>query len=295
MNGYASKEYAESLRFYGLPYRLPRSGGWLLSRHIGNTGYHDAMGCYPVFCCENWDGLAADVEEMLGYTWVSVVLVTDPFAEPDLAVFTTAKQFKEHYVANLSLPLAPTKHHLRHVRQGEKGGYQFSRCDNSLEFSDEWVDLYSNLVRRHNIIGMTAFNDQVLRKQLAVPGTVVFRAHKDGRTVSMLVFYVQGKVAYYHLGASSEEGYHWHASYGLFALALELLRQDGVVLVDLGGAPGTGDGGGNSLATFKAGWANDRAFTYLCCLVIRNFVYRNLTPEGYEGEYFPAYRDGEFK
>jgi hypothetical protein len=41
------------------------------------------MGCYPLFACQEWSQLNADLEGVAGEL-VSLALVTDPFGEYDL-------------------------------------------------------------------------------------------------------------------------------------------------------------------------------------------------------------------
>ena len=63
MTGYLHPLYAESLAEFGAPRRLARCGGHLLARKIPGGDGHDAMGCYPLFCCPDWSGLRDDLEE----------------------------------------------------------------------------------------------------------------------------------------------------------------------------------------------------------------------------------------
>ncbi len=78
--GYAHREYAESLAEFGTPRSLPECGGNILERRIPNFSYHDAMGSYPMFACQNWSRLRADLENIRDEL-VSLSLVTDPFWE----------------------------------------------------------------------------------------------------------------------------------------------------------------------------------------------------------------------
>ena len=59
MSGYMHLGYAESLVEFGTPRELPRSGGWVLERQIPGFSYRDAMGCYPLFACQDWSQCAA--------------------------------------------------------------------------------------------------------------------------------------------------------------------------------------------------------------------------------------------
>src|ERR1043165_3522407 len=82
--GYSSSEYARSLEEFGAVRALHRCGGWLLKDEIAGAGLFDGMGCYPLFCCDDWSALGGDLEA-LTKCLVSVRIVTDPFAGVDVA------------------------------------------------------------------------------------------------------------------------------------------------------------------------------------------------------------------
>src|SRR4051812_33133883 len=52
--GYQGPGYVASLREFGRPLSLSRTGGFLLERAIPGTADRDAMGPYPLFCCRDW-------------------------------------------------------------------------------------------------------------------------------------------------------------------------------------------------------------------------------------------------
>ena len=78
--GYSSRQYAQSLEEFGTVRHLPDCGGWLLESRIPDSGSFDGMGCYPLFCCEDWSALGNSLES-LADNLVSVRIVTDPFAD----------------------------------------------------------------------------------------------------------------------------------------------------------------------------------------------------------------------
>jgi hypothetical protein len=57
MSGYLHPDYTLSLAEFGSPQELSQSKGWILRRQITGFPYQDAMGCYPLFTCENWSRL----------------------------------------------------------------------------------------------------------------------------------------------------------------------------------------------------------------------------------------------
>ena len=126
MTGYLHPKYAESLDRFGAPRELPGSRGTILERPIPGFNYFDAMGCYPIFVCQNWDLLKSDLENIEGGL-VCLSLVTDPFGEYDVNSLRRSFPdmmipFKEHFVVDLShtLDTFVHSHHRRNARQALK-------------------------------------------------------------------------------------------------------------------------------------------------------------------------------
>lgn len=90
MTGYLHPLYAQSMAQYGTPRLLPESGGRILERLIPGSEYRDAMGFYPLFFCEKWSRLEADLAS-LEQDLVIVAIVADPFG--DFAAETLATVF----------------------------------------------------------------------------------------------------------------------------------------------------------------------------------------------------------
>jgi len=155
--GYMHPGYAASLAEFGTPRELPRCGGWVLERSIPGSEAQDAMGCYPVFTCHHWERLRADIAELSGQL-VTVVLVTDPFARVDKAdlegCFDFARPFKRHYIADLTVPFQDfaSKHHRYYTRRAWHDT-EVEVCEEPSRYVREWIELYSHLVRTHNIRG----------------------------------------------------------------------------------------------------------------------------------------------
>lgn len=298
--GYASAHYARSLREFGEPLPLPGAKGWLLKRRIPGSPHHDGMGCYPLFSCMDWTRLPEDLDALKN-DLVSVTLVADPFGShgeallrscfPDLCV-----TYKEHYVVDLESVSLETisSHHRRNVRRGLRE-LDVEFCGNPEAHLDDWRRLYGELIRRHGIKGMAAFSQDAFRRQMNIPGLVMQRAVHDGETVGMVLWFLEGGVARYHLGAYSARGYELRASYALFWSALERFRGKGRT-VALGAAAGARPGGAGGLDRFKAGWATGAVPAFLCGRILQPERYAALCagrPDA--GDYFPAYRAGEFR
>jgi hypothetical protein len=299
--GYAHRAYAEALAEFGTPLQLPRSDGWLLERAVADSARRDAMGCYPLFSCRDWSSLAADLDALEGRL-VSLVLIADPFgdhAPADLERWfpALARPFKEHLVVALDRPLTAfvDPHHQRNARKALRD-LSVEHVADPTALARDWCDLYGALIARHGITGLTAFSPASFEKQLGVPGLEMFCARRDGEIVGITLWFRQGDAAYYHLGASSEQGYRYRASFASFWRALEHFADSGVTRVDLGAGAGLGDGAGDGLSRFKRGWATGSRPAWLCGRIFDPGAYAALTAaRGQTGSaYFPAYRTGEF-
>jgi len=298
--GYASPEYAESLREFGVPVKLERCGGWILNRAIPNSFSRDAMGCYPLFACRDWSQLARDLDDFAA-DLVTCTVVADPFGAYDPALLKETfpdrfAPFKQHFVADLKE--SPTafvaRHHLRNARAALRR-VNVERCQDPAEFLDDWIKLYSELITRHRLAGIPAFSSASFAKQFQVPGLVAFRAVQDAVTVGMTLWYVLGSVGYYHLGAYSCAGYDLGASFALFMEALNYFSNQ-LQWLNLGAGAGVTNDSSDGLSRFKRGWATGTRTAYLCGRIFDRDKYQQLADDaGLESsDYFPAYRFGEF-
>ena len=169
ISGYTCPAYAGSLLEFGTPRLLPKSGAWILERQIPGFPYHDAMGCYPLFACQDWSQLDADLED-IGNDLVSLSLVTDAFGEYDIAYLHRCFKdvvipFKEHFIIDLShsMDTFVSRHHRRYARKALRQ-LHVERCEDPTQFINEWVNLYVALVERHNINGISAFSRLAFEK-----------------------------------------------------------------------------------------------------------------------------------
>ena len=101
--------YVCALEEIGSPRRLERSKGCILVSAVDGCSAFDAHGCYPLFCCRDWDRIAEDVGSLKD-SLVSLVLVTDPFGKYDPQVMAECfpdlfKPYKEHFVVDLTYPI----------------------------------------------------------------------------------------------------------------------------------------------------------------------------------------------
>lgn len=299
-SGYLLSQYAETLSEHGSVQRLPHSGGQLLVRQISDTDKADAMGCYPLFCCENWDRLSDDLEELKGKL-VSVALVTDPFGRVNVEKLQHCFpdkmfHFKDHFIVDLG---GETKISSNHRRNLEKASREITVEVSELDESvlEDWIKFYDVLIARHQIKGITAFSRQSFEMLFKVPGLTAFRAIHNGEAVGMTLWITQGDLGYYHLGAYSERGYELGASFPIFHTAIEYFRSQGLRKLNLGAGAGIGAKQQDGLSRFKQGWANETLPVYFCGRIFDRDRYLKLASDNGSpaNGYFPAYRYGEFK
>jgi hypothetical protein len=298
--GYLHRAYAESFAGIATARELPCCGGWFLEREIPGTAFVDGMGCYPIFACRDWASLPRDLPA-LADRLVSLILVADPFGaftEPGLrASFDLVRPYKQHYVTELDR-LADRRLPTRHRRNTGRAlrRLRIESCEQPLDLLGKWIELHDHLVARHRIAGISAFSHAALAAQLAVPGIRMFKALADDEIVGLHLWYVDGEVAYGHLGATSARGYELMASYALYWYAIEQFRGQ-VRWLDLGSSAGTPDDAlGRGLREFKAGWSTGTKPTYLCGRIFQPDRYDLLVAARGIGPttHFPAYRRGEF-
>jgi hypothetical protein len=301
VTGYTHPLYAQSLAEFGTPLELPRCGGWILKRRIPGWPDYDGMGCYPLFACQDWSMLQADLENV-GSQLVSLAIVADPFGRYSPADLRrwfrdVVIPFKEHFVVDLrcSADTFVSEHHLRNARQALQR-IRVEPCSDPNQFLNDWLELYRYLIIRHEISGITAFSRHAFQYQMVVPGLVAFRAEYEGTTVGMLLWYVQDEVGYYHLGAYNEKGYALKASFGLFWQAIDYFASKGLRWLNLGAGAGAKAPIDSGLSKFKRGWATGTRTAYFCGRIFDRTTYHELTKASgcVKTNYFPAYRKGEF-
>jgi hypothetical protein len=301
MTGYLHPLYAQSLSEFGTPIELRQCGGWLLERRIPNSDLKDAMGCYPLFCCADWNKLAADIAEAKPRN-VTIALVADPFTPvtaSELArCFDFVRPFKTHFVidVNESIDRHVSRHHRYYARRALKQ-MQVRLVDHPKARLEDWVRLYQILVERHGLRGIKAFSKTAFAIQFEVPGLVIFQASRNGRTIGMHLWYLQSGVAYSHLSAFDQEGYSLRAAYALHWSAIQEFKRNHareLQWIDLGAGAGAKENGPGGLSIFKSGWATVEKVKYFCGSIFDRENYKSLTPTNrIDPSYFPLYRAGE--
>jgi hypothetical protein len=259
------------------------------------------MGCYPFFACQDWSKLDLDLEP-LGNSLISLALVTDPLGNYKVQSLEDCFRdlvipFKQHFLTNLDLTPSSfvSNHHQRNARIA-LSKLTVEKCQNPIDYLDDWTGLYEELKSRHQIKGITTFSRASFFKQLSVQGLVMFRAVYHGATVGMILWYIQGKMAYYHLGSSNNLGYIMKAAFALFWRSIEYFASTGLKWLVLGSGPGLEVDKTDGLARFKSGWATETRTVYFCGRIFNRKAYAEiLKAKGIpQTSYFPAYRLGEF-
>jgi hypothetical protein len=297
--GYLSQVYAESLGIFGIPLLLPLSQGWILKRKISESSFYDAMGSYPLFCCQNWSKLFTDIEH-IGNNLVLLSIVADPFGEYELSELKRCFKdivlpFKTHYIVDLKIPMDQnvSAHHRYYVRKSNRSVHIF-RCKKPATLIEKWCELYDVLIDRHGITGIKAFSKKSFEKQMTLPGVTVFCSEKEDNINGMQLWYTIGNRAYHHLSAYSSEGYRLRVSYGLLGSAMRWFESIGLRWLDLGGVASAHDRN-DGLAKFKSGWTKLTRTAFFCGRIFDYEIYDTLVKKTrtFDTQYFPAYRDGE--
>jgi hypothetical protein len=289
--GYASAAYVRALGQVPVP--LGATGGHLIERPIVGTDLTDLTGPYPLFTCGDWSALAPAIAA-LSPGPVTLTLVIDPFspfsAEELAAIFPICRKLHDHWVIDITQPLAPSKHHRRKLREYPAPRIEAGPADPT--FGPAWAGLYAHLIDKKDIQDARAFSAESLGAQLAVPGAHLVTAWEGATLLGADLYYLDRGRAFAHLSAYAPEGYARSVSYPMLAAAVDYLRPLADV-IDLGGA--AAGAAGQGMAHFKAGWTGQTRPSQLCGKVLDPAAYARLAPGADPDGFFPAYRAGEFR
>jgi hypothetical protein len=294
--GYAEPGYAAALEDIGTPIHLPCSNGWLLKRAIPHSAHVDAMGCYPLFACQHWEGLRGDLDQLEDV--VSVAAVIDPFADCSVSSLRSAFRdvvhpFKQHYVIDLARSPRDyvASHHRRNARKA-LADVSVSVETRPADHLSDWIQLYRLLIERHGIDDHRAFSPRSFEAQLSMPSMVATIARQGESIVAMALWLRGERVVYYHLGAANPAGYACRANFSLFACAIEYFADVGYAWINLGGGAGLHAGPTDGLARFKRGWATGTRTAHFCGRIYQRDVYETLSARvaAPDSGLFPQYR-----
>ncbi len=295
MPAYAAPAYARALDPHlGSAVALPQSQVHLFARAIGSSGHRDLCGAYPFLVTSTPQRLVSDLRS-LGTDFVSLTFVTDPLHESHVPLLRPALMFarpyKTHYIRDLSKSLTDAAaHHRRNARKALQALEVSEVSPSDPKWRLSWTDLYTSFAQRRGFHGASAFPPESLALQLDVPGSMLFVATRNGRPVGMTHWYATGNAAYYHLGASTDEGRALRSSFALFWHVFQHLSERGVEQAVLGSGAGVEPDPASGLERFKRGWATRTCSTFLCGKVLNPAAYAELTRHLPHHDFFPLYR-----
>jgi hypothetical protein len=296
--GYLHHGYAQALSQFGAPIELPRSKAWFLKRPIPGSAHFDGIGCYPYMLCRDWAGLASDFE-INRDDLVSFSAVPDPFGSYTIDDLKSAfpdrfVHFKDHHVADLGVPVDEliSRHHRREAMRALKR-VEVEFCEQPIRFLDAWVELFNVSADRFSIKGIRAYSVESFAKQLALPGACMSIARHQGKVIAAHIQMLHGDVVYAHLSAANDLSNKMGASYALYYSEIQYFS-DKARWIDWGGEAGLVQNG--NLSSFKRGWSTGVRPVYFCGRIFDRKRYDEITSLRCKnpGDYFPAYREGEF-
>jgi hypothetical protein len=213
---YATAAYARAFGFDILD--VEEWGTALLIRHVPESSWHDALGCYPLAAIHPSADLQAGLNRLRAAGLVSVALVPDPLTGPlpqRLATaFPICRPFKTHYVIDRELGRVDlSRTHRRWMRKALRM-CAIARVELQDTLAD-WTELYEHLIARHQISNLQKFTPSYFASLAQMPNVHAFAASSKGSIVAMALWVHSGDVVYYHLGASNPEGYRVQAMYGI--------------------------------------------------------------------------------
>jgi hypothetical protein len=124
----------------------------------------------------------------------------------------------------------------------------------------------------------------------------MFRALHQGQPVAAHLVFAQDEVCYSHLVGISPSAQDHLASYALYWAEIEYFSGK-ARWFDWGAAAGVKDDGKGGLAQFKRGWSTGTRPAYFCGRIFQKKIYDEIVvfSGANNTDYFPAYRNGEFK
>ena len=256
--GYADPAYAAALARRRGAAGLPRCGGSLLVRPTPDAADPRRDRPLPAVRVRGLVGPGARISTMLRDQLVSVSLVADPFggwtAEGLRACFPDLMApFKEHHVVDLGADAPASARTTAATRARRCATSTWRSSTRPADLLDDWIALYDNLVRRHEITRHRGVLARGVRG--AVRGPRPRRAARlgggrDRRRHALVRPRRRRRTT--TCGAYSERGYELKASFALFATALEhFAAARASPGSSLGAGAGVGDGAGDGLDRFK--------------------------------------------
>jgi transposase-like protein len=241
---------------------VPEWGTYVLVRASDN-GLLQATGMRPLAGLGPTSDVKGGLERLRRAGVRSISLVTNPLWCPELSVlqrhFDSCRKFKSYFLVDRgSGRVRVRKRHRNRINHALRKSEvrEVSLADHL----DTWLRLYRGNARRRQI--GEGFSPTYFERLVGVDGLETLAVVSEGRIVTMTLWLRHEEVLYFHDGASAEEGFQISASYAAFGHAIE--RSTSSSYVFLGGSAGLRDDPRDGLASFRRGFANATAPSYVC-------------------------------
>lgn len=304
MLGYNSLLYAKSFEGVGKLISSKHGDISLLERDIPGTNEKDLISLYPLNTSPEGFYTSSEgfYDDLRDKDHVSATLILSPLFDLPYGVsdlkerdWDIIKDYKEHYIVDLSKPIWMASDHWDKVRTFAKTGYEVSMRvlypHNVVDYARRFHKLYQTLVKKRGIEGVTNFSEQSIIRQFQVPGLLVFEVLDErGDPMAIRTFYLDGQDnCYFHLGAASHKAFAKAPghSQAIHYEAITYLKQLGLSKLVLGSIP---DVGGEGLRSFKQGFSNMETKTNLIVMKVLNQDIYDKLVSSRNTEYVPPYR-----
>jgi len=287
--GYLSQEYLDTFTRLGEVLSDPQTGSCLIKRKIPNTDYFDYISPYPFSFFPH--------RPKIDDRAISSLIITPPIDPIKTSEYIRYGQpYKDHYIVDLqdSSISKYSEQHKRNVNKA-KGEIEINVGPPS---NLQW-QCYQELMKRHSTPEdyITNYDLETFKKLFSVPGSLCFnnfllRSYMVGMSRHFLgfgLFYIQNQDVYFHIGASTLEGYENGNSYLIINHAITVFKHLGYRYLILGAEHTSGNNGG--LSRFKSGWGSfiktNKIIKHIHNQEIYDMLSKNVNKES---KYFPLYR-----
>lgn len=265
---FCSKAYASALADSGVqPLHVPEWGTYVLVRETP-TGLRQATGVRPIASLDPDCDLVAGIDALRRSGISSLSLVTDPMWCPDLPAlqeaFASCRAFKESYFIDRETERVHLRKRHRNMVNRARRTVEIRQVALA-DHMDRWLELYQGNVKTRQIA--QPFTETYFGRLMDVPGLRTIAVLTGDEIVTMTLWIAYQDILYYHDGASSELGFEISASYAAFAHVIDNAADSRYIV--LGGAAHFADERSDGLATFKRGFANASATSYLCSIPLK--------------------------
>lgn len=274
----------------------------LLERNITNTEFKDATSVY------GYSGPITNITSTSKFKKIFDLLVrylkeTEKYVSifSRLNTLTTPKPIldecfiKHGKTINIDLTLSDAEqlsrfrsNHRRDIKKLSKNGFEcsFISIDDGL---DDFVRVYNSTMNALGASQYYFFPEQYYVELFENNHSDIklVQCVKDNEVACMGIFSFTNGISQYHLGGTAGEFYRFAPTKLMFNFVREYANSIGCHSLHLGGGLG---GGEDNLFNFKLGFSDDVKSFYVCKKILNENVYRELSKNKQESQYFPLYR-----